>query len=87
MRRHGKKFVAALTQVATRSYSIEEAMPLIDALRARKPTLAETKVYENPPGGHLFDRRVDPRTLQPENTPEQADSWRRVWSFFERQLK
>jgi dipeptidyl aminopeptidase/acylaminoacyl peptidase len=62
--------------------NIEEAMPLIDALRARKPALADTKVYENPPGGHLFDRRVDPRTLRPENTPDQVDSWSRVWRFF-----
>ena len=43
--------------------NIEEEMQLVDALRARKPPLAETKVYENPPGGHTFDRRVDPRTL------------------------
>jgi len=66
--------------------NIEEAQPLVDALRARKAELAETKVYKNPIGGHLFDRRVDLRTLQPENSPEQVDSWNRVWAFFERQL-
>jgi dipeptidyl aminopeptidase/acylaminoacyl peptidase len=66
--------------------TLEEAQPLIDALRARKAELAETKVYKNPVGGHLFDRRVDLRTLQPENSPEQVDSWNRVWAFFERQL-
>ena len=65
--------------------NIEESMPLIDALRARKPHLAETKVYENPPGGHRFDRRVD-SLWQPENTPEQRDSWRRVWAFLDRHL-
>ena len=67
--------------------NIEEAMPLVDALRARKPSLSDTKVYAQPLGGHLFDRRVDPRTLQPENTAEQVDSWRRVWAFFEKHLK
>ena len=63
--------------------NIEEAMQLIDALRSRKPVLAETKVYDNPPGGHTFDRRVDPKTWQPENTREQRDSWNRVWTFLD----
>jgi dipeptidyl aminopeptidase/acylaminoacyl peptidase len=63
--------------------NIEEAMQLIDALRARKADLAETKVYENPKGGHLFDRQVDSKTRQPENTREQRDSWNRVWTFLE----
>src|SRR5690349_9970318 len=31
--------------------NIEEDMQLIDALRARKPGLAETMIYDNPPGG------------------------------------
>ena len=63
--------------------NIEEDMQLVDALRARKPQLAETKVYDNPPGGHTFDRRVDPKTWQPENTREQRDSWNRVWTFLD----
>ena len=63
--------------------NIEEDMQLVDALRSRKPFLAETKVYDNPPGGHTFDRRVDPKTLQPENTREQRDSWNRVWTFLD----
>jgi dipeptidyl aminopeptidase/acylaminoacyl peptidase len=61
--------------------NIEESMQLVDALRARKPQLAETRVYDNPRGGHLFDRRVDHSTWQPENTPEQRESWNRVWAF------
>jgi dipeptidyl aminopeptidase/acylaminoacyl peptidase len=76
-------FVAVATN--DQDVNIEESMPLIDALRARKPQLAETKVYENPPGGHRFDRRVD-SLWQPENTPEQRDSWRRVWAFLDRHL-
>jgi dipeptidyl aminopeptidase/acylaminoacyl peptidase len=63
--------------------NIEEDMQLVDALRARKPQLAETMVYDNPPGGHTFDRRVDPKTWQPENTREQRDSWNRVWTFLD----
>lgn len=63
--------------------NIEEDMQLVDALRSRKPNLAETMVYDNPPGGHAFDRRVDAKTLQPENTREQRDSWNRVWTFLD----
>jgi dipeptidyl aminopeptidase/acylaminoacyl peptidase len=63
--------------------NIEEDMQLVDALRSRKPDLAETRVYDSPKGGHLFDRQVDPRTWQPENTREQRDSWNRVWTFFD----
>jgi dipeptidyl aminopeptidase/acylaminoacyl peptidase len=63
--------------------NIEEDMQLVDALRSRKPGLAETMVYDNPPGGHTFDRRVDSNTWQPENTREQRDSWNRVWTFLD----
>jgi len=66
--------------------NVEEAMQLVDALRARHPTLAETEVFRNPPGGHLFDRRVSAHTLEPENTPAQRESWDKVWAFFERTL-
>jgi dipeptidyl aminopeptidase/acylaminoacyl peptidase len=63
--------------------NFEEDEQLVDALRSRKPVLAETRVYDNPPGGHTFDRRVDPKTWQPENTREQRDSWNRVWTFLD----
>jgi dipeptidyl aminopeptidase/acylaminoacyl peptidase len=66
--------------------NIEEDLQLIDALRSRKPGLADTKVYDRPLGGHLFDRRVNKATWQPENTPEQRDSWGRVWRFFQSAL-
>ena len=33
----------------------EEAAQLVDALRARKPFLAETKIYDAPLGGHLAE--------------------------------
>jgi dipeptidyl aminopeptidase/acylaminoacyl peptidase len=67
--------------------NIEEGMQLVDALRARKPALAETRVYHDAPGGHTFDRRVDPKTWQPENTPAQRDSWNRIWAFLEWNLQ
>lgn len=67
--------------------TIEEGIQLVDALRARKPALATTKIYASPPGGHTFDRRVDPKTWEPVNTPEQRDSWNRVWAFLEQSLR
>jgi dipeptidyl aminopeptidase/acylaminoacyl peptidase len=67
--------------------NIDEAMQLVDALRARKPDLADVKVYHDPPGGHLFDRRVSSLTRQPENTPDQRDAWTRIWTFLDRQLQ
>jgi dipeptidyl aminopeptidase/acylaminoacyl peptidase len=67
--------------------NIEEGMQLVDALRARKPMLAETKVYQNPAGGHAFDRRVDPKTWEPEHTPAEQDSWNRIWAFLDRNLE
>ena len=65
---------------------IEEGMQLVDALRARKPALSETQIFQNPPGGHMFDRRVRPSTWQPENTAAQQESWRNVWAFLDRTL-
>jgi dipeptidyl aminopeptidase/acylaminoacyl peptidase len=67
--------------------NIDEAMQLVDALRARRADLADVKVYHNPPGGHLFDRRVSPVTQLPENTAEQADSWTRVWQFLDTRMQ
>lgn len=66
---------------------IDEAMQLVDALRARKPGLADVKVYRSPLGGHTFDRRVFPLTWQPQDTPEQRDSWERVWTFLDKYLE
>jgi dipeptidyl aminopeptidase/acylaminoacyl peptidase len=66
--------------------NIEEDLPLVEALRTKKTVLSVTKVYDNPAGGHTFDRRVNKTTWEPENTPEQVDSWKRVWRFFERPL-
>lgn len=67
--------------------NFDEAQQLVDALRARQPDLADVKIYQQPTGGHLFDRQVSPITLEPERTADQEDSWMRVWGFFERSLQ
>jgi len=83
-----------LVHVATNDTDADfvESQPFIDALNARKPGLSETKVYVDPtPGpasvGHTFSRRVNRETLLREDSPEQIDSWNRVWAFLERHVK
>ncbi len=83
-----------LVHVATNDTDVnfEEARPLIDALRARKPDLAETKIYVDPtPGpasvGHTFNRRVNRQTLLRDDSPEQVDSWNLTWAFLEKWLR
>jgi dipeptidyl aminopeptidase/acylaminoacyl peptidase len=86
--------VPLLVHVATNDTDVDfvEDQQIVDALRSRKPHLAETKIYVDPPpgaagGGHTFNRRVDPKTLERQDTPEQVDSWNRVWTFFEWTLR
>ena len=86
--------VPLLVHAATNDTDVDfvEDQQMIDALRSRKPDLAETKVYVDPPpgaagGGHTFSRRTDPKTLQRMDTPEQRDSWNRTWTFFEWNLR
>jgi dienelactone hydrolase len=82
--------VPLLVHVATNDLDVNfvEDQQIVDALRSRKPDLAETKIYVDPPtwgrsGGHAFSRRVDTKTLQRVDSPEQIDSWNRTWVFFE----
>jgi dipeptidyl aminopeptidase/acylaminoacyl peptidase len=86
--------VPLLVHVATNDTDVNfvEDQQIIDALRSRKPDLAETKIYVDPPpgaagGGHTFSRRTDLKTLQRMDTPEQRDSWNRTWTFFEWNLR
>jgi dipeptidyl aminopeptidase/acylaminoacyl peptidase len=81
--------VPLLVHVATNDDDVNfvEAEQLINALRAKKPDLAETKVYLDPPSGHSFSRRIDRQTLEREDTPEQRDSWNRTWAFLEWSLR
>ncbi len=83
-----------LVHVATNDTDVnfEEAEQMIDALRARKPNWAETKVYVDPTpgpasGGHTFNRRVNRETLLRDDSPEQIDSWNLTWAFLEKWLK
>jgi dienelactone hydrolase len=82
--------VPLLVHVATNDLDVTyvEDQQIVDALRSRKPDLAETRTYVNPApwgqsGGHAFSRRVDPNTLQRVDSPAQIDSWNRTWVFFE----
>jgi dipeptidyl aminopeptidase/acylaminoacyl peptidase len=83
-----------LVHVATNDRDVDfvEAVQMVDALRARKPDIAETKIYVDPApwgqsGGHAFNRRVDLDTLQRVDSPDQIDSWNRVWTFLEWHLR
>lgn len=82
--------VPILVHVATNDTDVDfvEVRQLVDALRARKPDLAETKIYVNPApgrasGGHTFSRRVNQETLERDDSPAQIDSWSRTWTFFD----
>lgn len=82
--------VPILVHVATNDEDVNyvEDQQLVWKLRALKPELSETKVYQDPAPwgasvGHAFSRRVDPRTLERVDSPEQIDSWNRTWAFFD----
>jgi dipeptidyl aminopeptidase/acylaminoacyl peptidase len=86
--------VPLLVHVATNDTDVNfvEDQQIVDALRSRKPNLAETKVYVDPvpgpvSGGHTFNRRANPKTLEREDSPDQRDSWNRTWTFFEWNLR
>ncbi len=81
--------VPVLVHLATNDTDVnfEEAEMLVHALRVKKPELAETRIYQNPRGGHSFSRQVDTETLTRDDTPEQRDSWNRVWAFLEWNLR
>jgi dipeptidyl aminopeptidase/acylaminoacyl peptidase len=83
-----------LVHVATNDEDVdfEEASMLVYKLRATKPELTETKIYVDPTPwggsvGHAFSRRVDPRTLERDDSPAQRDSWNRTWAFLEEHLR
>ena len=81
--------VPVMVHVATNDEDVnfvEDAM-MVHALEYHIPRLAETKVYVDPPGGHSFDRLVNKEKTAPQNTPPQRDSWNRIWTFLETNLK
>ncbi len=86
--------VPMLVHVATNDCDVffREDQQMVYTLRALKPNLAETKIYKDPPVGlagcgHTFSRRVNPETLERNDSPEQIDSWNLTWAFFLKNLK
>ena len=86
--------IPLLVHVATNDADVNyvEDQQIVDALRSRKPDLAETRVYVDPvPGpasvGHTFNRRVNMTTLERDDSPDQRDSWNWTWTFFEWHLR
>jgi len=81
--------VPVMVHVATNDQDVNfvEDQMMIHALEYHIPRLAETKIYVDPPGGHSFDRLVNKEKTAPQNTPAQRDSWNRIWTFLETNLK
>jgi dipeptidyl aminopeptidase/acylaminoacyl peptidase len=81
--------VPVLVHVATndRDVNFVEDQQMIHALEYHIPRLATTKVYVDPPGGHSFDRLLNEERTAPRNTEPQRDSWNRIWTFLEENLK
>ena len=70
-----------------RDVNFVEAEQLVNALRAKKPELAQVEVYRDPPGGHTFNRQVDHENGYLRiDSPAQIDSWNRIWAFLEAHL-
>ncbi len=92
--------VPILVHVATNDCDVDfvEDQQMVYTLMALKPTLADTKVYVDPPFlpelggcGHTFSERVitDPHSakyLERDDSPDQIDAWNRIWAFFGRTL-
>ena len=76
-----------------RDVNFVESQQLIHALEYLKPDLAETRIYHDPPvdefgGGHRFNRRVDRENgYRRVDSPQQRDSWNRIWTFLEWHLR
>jgi len=93
--------VPILVHVATNDCDVDfiENQQMVYTLRALHPTLADTKIYVDPPFlqalggcGHTFSERVvldrsSPRYMERDDTPEQIDAWNRIWAFFGRNLR
>ena len=81
--------IPILVHVATNDEDVNfvEDQQMVDALRSRKPDLAETMVYVNPPGGHGYMMQVDGQTIEPRWSPAMRDSWNRTWAFLEWNLR
>jgi len=86
--------VPMLVHVATNDTDVDfvEDQQMVYTLMALKPDFAETKIYVNPvpgpaSGGHTFNRRTNPQTLERDDSPNQIDSWNPTWAFFRKHPK
>lgn len=81
--------VPVMVHVATNDQDVNfvEDQMMIYALQYHIPRLAETTIYVDPPGGHSFDRLTNKERTAPQNTEAQRDSWNRIWTFLEVNLK
>jgi dipeptidyl aminopeptidase/acylaminoacyl peptidase len=81
--------VPVLVHVATNDQDVNfvEDQMMIYALNYHIPQLAQTRIYVDPQGGHSFDRLLNADRTGPLNTPQQRDSWNRIWAFLEWNLK
>ncbi len=69
--------------LATNDDDVEflEAESLAHALRAELGENADVRVYQDPPYGHFFNRRVDLDTLTRRDTEAQRVAWQATWTF------
>jgi len=74
--------------LATNDDDVEylEASSLGNALRVHLADRADVRVYQDPPGGHFFNRRVDLETLARDDTEQQTQAWNATWSWIEAAL-
>ena len=61
----------------------EEGQMMADALKLRKPNLAEVVIYDNPTNGHYLNRQVNLKTLTRKDDEVQNNSWERIWKFLD----
>ena len=80
--------IPAMVQVATNDDDVDfvEVEMLVNALNSKKPDLSEIIVFKDPVGGHFFNRQVNLKTLEREDTPTQVESWNQTWRFLDQHL-
>lgn len=80
--------IPLMAQFAMNDTDVEfvEAELLINALKAKKPQLAELVVYDSPENEHYLNRQVNIETLTREDDEVQIDSWNRIWGFWDKHL-
>ncbi len=75
-----------MVQFATNDADVPyiESELFIAELSLKKRSVATSIVYEDPPGGHMFNRLVNRETFERRDSPAQAASWQAIWQFARR---